>query len=179
MFISIILIAFCIGFFSEKINIKNDELVTNIAKWSFNSSNTEKMINISNEKIFPGSKGEFEIELDATGAETDIEYKILVLEEKNIPSNFEFYAETINSKGEIIDKTDKYQHFSELANNKLFESIAFDKNNQTRKIKVYWFWKDENVDDLLNIKDGTLVFNENNESSLDCNLKIEIIGKQI
>ncbi len=134
---------------------------------------------MSNEKIFPGSHGNFEIELDATGAETSIEYKILVLEEKNIPKNFEFYAETTNSNGEIIEKTDKYKTFTELANEKLFGNIEQKESNQKRKITVYWNWKDEDIDNLLNIKDGTLIFDENNNSSLESTLNIEIEGKQI
>ena len=128
---------------------------------------------MSHEKIFPGSHGNFEIELDATGAETNIEYKILVLEEKNIPENFEFYAETTNSKGEIIEKTDKYKTFTDLAKEKLFGSIEQKEGNQKRKITVYWNWKDEDIDNLLNIKDGTLIFDENNNSSLESTLNIE------
>lgn len=133
---------------------------------------------MSHEKIFPGSHGNFEIELDATGAETNIEYKVLVLEEKNIPENFEFYAETTNSNGEIIEKTDKYKTFTDLAKEKLFGSIEQKEDNQKRKITVYWNWKDEDIDNLLNIKDGTLIFDENN-SSLESTLNIEIEGKQI
>ena len=152
-------------------------LTTNVAKWSFNSNNTRQVINLSDQKIFPGSNGKFEIEINATGAETNIEYKIVSVEEKNIPQNFEFYAEIINEIGEILETTDKYNLFSKLAEERLCGNIGMEKNNQIRKVIVYWNWKNE--DNLLDMKDGTLLYNTNNESSLNCSLIIEIIGKQI
>ena len=74
----------------------------NIARWSFGSKNTEASINLSEEKIAPGSNGEFEIEVDATGSEVDVGYEILVSEEKNIPTNMKFYAEILDENGKVV-----------------------------------------------------------------------------
>lgn len=125
----------------------------------------------------PGSKGNFKIEIDATGSESEINYQIIVLEEKNIPKNFEFYAEIYNEKNEMIEKTDKYENLSNLAKEKLFGNISLEKNNQKRNIIIYWNWKDEQNDIFLEMKDGTISLNEN--SSLESVFCIEIIGKQI
>lgn len=75
-------------------SIKIDTIKTSIARWNFNSKNTLANINLSNEKIAPGSSGQFEIEVDATDSEVAVEYEIKVENETNIPRNMIFYTET-------------------------------------------------------------------------------------
>ena len=67
----------------------------------------------------PGSRGDFYLEIDATGSEVDIDYQVNVLEEKNIPRNMRFYGEIINEKGGVIKKTKEYASFRELSLNEL------------------------------------------------------------
>ncbi len=150
-----------------------------IARWSFGSDTSGKVINLSNEKIYPGSNGSFEIEVDASGSYVEVEYEIIVTEEKNIPTNMKFFAETINQQGGVIHKTKEYSKFTELAINELSGVIPVEENNQKRKIKVYWNWEyiqdDKSLQDKL---DATLSYDENGMSSLECGFNIEIIGKQ-
>ncbi len=153
--------------------------IASIARWSFGSKNTKAMINLSEEKIAPGSSGKFEIEIDATNSEVDVEYEILVSDEKNIPTNMKFYAETKDQNETIISKTEESNSFTELAVNNLKGLIPVEINNQKRTITVYWNW-DFNETDTSSIDsdDATLVYDEEGNSSLDCSFSIEIIGKQ-
>lgn len=150
-----------------------------IARWSFGSSNVSKNIVLSEEKIAPGSNGSFEIEVDATNSEVPVEYEILVSEEKNIPTNMKFYAEIIDEKGESLATTESKSSFTELATSDLKGLIPVVEGNQKRIINVYWDWEFNEEDTTsTDANDATLVYDENNQSSLDCGFNIQIIGRQ-
>lgn len=150
-----------------------------IARWSFGSDTSGNIIKLSNEKISPGSNGIFEIEVDASASDIDVEYEIKVTEERNIPSNMKFFAEIKNEQGGVINKTKEYGTFTELASNELLGNIPTEENNQKRIIMVYWNWEytqnDVSLEDKL---DATLSYDENGRSSLECGFNIEIVGKQ-
>jgi hypothetical protein len=155
------------------------EISSSIARWSFNLGNSLTAIKLSDEKIAPGSNGEFEIEVDATGSEVDVEYMVKVVEEKNIPTNMKFFAEINDEKGGVITKTEEYSSFLKLADENLFGKILVDANNQKRIIKVYWNWPlNENEEPSTDNESATLKLDEQGNSSLDCSIKLEIIGKQ-
>lgn len=178
IFLSIISSMFILGYVYSNNKQKNlNEKKVNGVKWSFNSSNSEVNINLSNEKIAPGSNGNFIIEIDATKAETDIFYKIKVNEEINIPKNFKFYAEIKDELDNILLKTEEYNSFSSLADTNLNGTILFDKQNQKQFIKIYWNWEfdNENIEEFINTTD----YEFNNSNSLNCYYNIEIIGEQI
>lgn len=150
-----------------------------IARWSFGSKNTEAVINLSEEKIAPGTNGQFEIEVDATNSEVGVEYEILVSEEENIPTNMKFYAETKDENGNILETTEKSSSFTELAENYLTGTIPVEENNQKRTIVVYWDWEfNEDDTTTTDSNDAILVYDENGNSSLECGFNIEIIGRQ-
>lgn len=150
-----------------------------IARWSFGSKNTEAVINLSEEKIAPGTNGQFEIEVDATNSEVGVEYEILVSEEENIPTNMKFYAETKDENGNILETTEKSSSFTELAENYLKGTIPVEENNQKRTIVVYWDWEfNEDDTTTTDSNDAILVYDENGNSSLECGFNIEIIGRQ-
>lgn len=158
-------------------SIKIDTIKTNIARWNFNSKNTLANINLSNEKIAPGSNGQFEIEVDATDSEVPVEYEIKVQNETNIPRNMTFYAETRDENGKNI-KTEKRGSFSEIATEYLKGIIPVELNNQKRIIVIYWNWPfNEEDESVVDSEDATLQVN-NEKSSLECGFDIQIIGKQ-
>lgn len=76
----------------------------------------------------PGSNGNFLLEIDATGSEVEIEYKVEVIESKNIPVNMRFYAEIKDIQGGVIKKTKEYEKFEELSSKELKR-----KNSSRRK----------------------------------------------
>ena len=150
-----------------------------IARWSFGSKNMETVINLSDKKIAPGSNGQFEIEVDATNSEVDVEYEILVSEEKNIPTNMKFYTVTKDEKGAVIATTQKSSSFTELAANNLKGVIPVEPNNQKRTIVVHWDWEFNEADtSLIDSEDATLKHDENGNSNLECGFDIKIIGCQ-
>lgn len=179
MFFIVIIVIFILGYIFAKYYKRTIVTTSNTVKWSFNSNNEQEVINLSNEKIAPGSNGSFEIEIDASGAETCVDYEIIVVSEENIPDKFKFSAETKNEFDEVINKTEEYNSFYDLAVENLFGKIAPELNNQIRRIKVYWCWEFDNEDNSnIDISNGTLFYDEAGNSSLECSLNIEIIGKQ-
>lgn len=158
-------------------SIKIDTIQTSIARWNFNSKNTLANINLSSQKIAPGSNGQFEIEVDATDSEVPVEYEIKIQNETNIPRNMTFYAETKDEHGNSV-KTEEKNSFSEIATESLKGLIPVEANNQKRIIVVYWNWPfNEEDESIIDSEDATLQIN-NESSSLECGFDIQIIGKQ-
>ncbi|MBR3614615.1 MAG: hypothetical protein IKL55_05505 [Clostridia bacterium] len=181
LLITLILVIFLAGYtfarYYKSINAGGG--TANIARWSFGSKNEKAIINLSEEKIAPGSNGQFEIEVDATNSEVDVDYEILVSEEKNIPTNMKFYAETKDEKGVVLSTTEKNSSFTELATNNLKGTIPVEANNQKRSIVVYWEWEfNENDTTTIDSEDATLKYDENGNSNLECGFNIEIVGRQ-
>ena len=179
--ITIILVIFLSGYtfarYYKSINAGGTS--ASIARWSFGSKNEKAIINLSEEKIAPGSCGQFEIEVDATNSEVDVDYEILVSEEKNIPTNMKFYAKTKDEKGVVISTTEEMNSFTELATKNLKGTIPVESNNQKRNIIVYWNWEfNENDTTTIDTDDATLKFDENGKSNLECGFNIEIVGRQ-
>ena len=150
-----------------------------IARWSFGSKNISQNIVLSEEKIAPGSNGSFEIEVDATNSEVPVDYEIIVSNEKNIPTNMDFFAEIQNEDGSVITQTETFDSFTELATNELKGNIPVVENNQKRKVIVHWNWEFNEEDTTsTDANDATLTYDENNQSSLECGFDIQIIGRQ-
>lgn len=148
-----------------------------IARWNFNSKSTNADINLSNEKIAPGSSGQFEIEVDSTDSEVPVEYEIKVDNEINIARNMKFFAEIKDQKGNI-SKTEEKSSFSQIATENLKGIIPVEANNQKRILVVHWNWPfNENEETTIDSEDGTLQ-TVNGNSSLECGFNIQIIGKQ-
>ena len=157
----------------------------NIARWSFGAGNTATTINLSNEKLAPGTQGDFTIEVDATDSEVGVDYEIEFANEKNIPRNMTFYAEIIDQKG--VKKTTESAESLAVLSEKISGNIPVEKNNQKRTVKVFWNWEfnDDDVTDIDN-QDGTLALDSSGNpitdasgnTSLDCSFDIRIIGKQ-
>lgn len=177
--IALISIVFLAGYTFARYykSINGGSAQASIARWSFGSKNTAATINLSDEKIAPGSKGQFEIEVDATDSEVEVEYEIKVDNEKNIPRNMKFYAETKDEKGNVV-KTEENNSFKQIASENLKGLIPVEANNQKRTIVVYWDWPfNENDETLIDSEDATLDVNED-ITSLDCGFDIQIIGRQ-
>ncbi len=181
LLIALILLIFISGYTFARYykSINAGGTTATIARWSFGSSNTETVINLSDEKIAPGSNGEFEIEVDATNSEVAVDYEILVTNEKNIPTNMKFYAETKDENGVVLATTDKVSSFTDLALNNLKGNIPVQEGNQKRTITVFWDWEfNENDTTTVDSEDATLTFDDEGNSSLDCGFDIEIVGRQ-
>lgn len=184
LIITVLISIIFIVYLSINITSRNSQnkkrIFTNIARWSFASKNENNIINLSDEKISPGSNGKFDLEVNATGSEVGVEYEVIVSQEKNIPVNMMFHAEIKNEQGGVIKTTNEYNSLKKLASENLYGEILPENNNQKRLITIYWDWKfNENDTSLIDSNDANLEYDKNENSSLDCGFDIEIVGRQI
>ena len=137
--------------------------VIEVAKWAFLvNGQTATMTNInlaqtynSNtvipNRIAPGTKGSFDIIVDATGSEVGIDYDVKFLNETNKPTNLNFSYNGIIVPS-IID-------LEEL----LKGNIPADSTEKVKTFTIQWFWNYETGSteeqkansDIQDTKDGT------------------------
>ena len=118
-----------------------------------------------------GCNGVFEIIVDSGNSNVDIEYKIELKEEKNIPVNIIF---------KLIENDKEYKAGSlkELIELKDFSGIL--KINENKIYKIYWEWpfeyylEDGNIDEEKDKLDT-----EYGKQNLDYIFEIEVIGMQL
>lgn len=132
-----------------------------IARWSFvvdENSSAIKTFNINNSydentlvngKIAPGTKGSFDITVDATKSEVGIDYTVTFANEQNKPTNLKFKYE-----GE------EYNSLQALEN-KLTGTIDANATSKKITLTIEWFWDyetgDENTissNDITDTKEG-------------------------
>lgn len=173
IFLAIILSMFGFGYLYSKINQNNIKQNEEMGiKWCFNSNNVESNVNLSNQKIAPGSNGSFVIEIDASKAETDMKYEIKIMDQKNIPENLKYSAIVKNKNDEILLETEEYNSLSELLEN-LEGTISVNEQNKERLIEIYWNWE---FNDEIN---EIFINPDNSSATLDSYYSIEIIGEQV
>lgn len=114
--------------------------VAEIACWNFKvNENEEKMqtisldstinnITLANGKVAPGTSGEFQIKIDATGSDVEILYTVNFANETKKPTNLKF-----------IYKDKRYNSLSELRNEILGTIYAIGDNRQ-KIITIGWDW---------------------------------------
>ena len=130
-----------------------------IAKWSFagsvsntKNSSTETTISLADtvesdkvkeQRIAPGTKGEFNIVIDATGSEVDLDYDVLISSETHKPTNlyFLYNGEKYTTLSSLIEKVNE-------DNTKEFSGTI--KHNESSQIVTYtigWDWPYETIID--------------------------------
>lgn len=114
--------------------------VANVAQWSFNVNGygpTIQTIAINknyredtliNGRIGPGTEGDFDIILNATGSEVGVDYTVAFLNEQNKPANLKFRYE-----GE------EFNTLEQLAT-KLTGTIDANDSNKIKFLNITWFW---------------------------------------
>ncbi len=164
--VAVILLALVLLFiggntFSKYVTEVNGKGVANVAKWSFKVNNNEAQIQTINlvssvdnttlvdNKIAPGTSGNFEIKIDATGAEVGIDYKVSFINETNKPQNLFF---TYNDK--------KYENIVEIEKD-LVGTIEANAEEKIKTINIHWEWpyetgKDAQIvaNDKIDTQDG-------------------------
>lgn len=127
-----------------------------VAKWSFKAYSKQgdatfavtltdtANTNVTSGKIAPGSKGSFDIVIDASGSETALDYKIEFTNIKNQIANLKFYSDANRTDGAEID----------LKATTLSDTIALADVGNTVTKTVYWEWKDDASNDESDTKAG-------------------------
>lgn len=151
----------------------------NIASWSFKvNENEEKLQTISlkstinnssllDNKIAPGTEGEFHIKLDATGLEVGINYVVRFENETQKPMNLKFVYD---------GKT--YNTLSDLQTD-LTGVINANDENKIRDLVIGWNWKYETGTSAEEILKSDTIDTQNAKDIDDYIFDIIITGTQI
>lgn len=183
--VALVLLIFLVGYTFAKYysEIKGGGNGT-IAKWSFVANNSKDTIqtislvdtanNVSlvEGKIAPGTKGSFDIVIDATGSEVGVDYEVNVAEETNLPTNL-LYKVTVDGK-----TSQSYSSLTELADAELTGNLDTINGDFSKTITVEWEWPYETINengvtegDAADLIDGT-------KENLNYEFVLQIIGTQ-
>lgn len=150
-----------------------------IAAWSFKvNENEEKLQTISlkstinnsslvNNKIAPGTEGEFQIKLDATGSEVGINYVIKFENESQKPTNLKF---TYGGK--------TYNSLKNLQQD-LTGTINANDENKVKAITVGWNWKYETGNTAQEIASNDLIDTQDAKQMSNYTFDIIVTGTQV
>ena len=150
-----------------------------IAAWSFKvNENEEKLQTISlkstinnsslvNNKIAPGTEGEFQIKLDATGSEVGINYVIKFENESQKPTNLKF---TYDGK--------TYNSLKNLQQD-LTGTINANDENKVKAITVGWNWKYETGNTAQEIASNDLIDTQDAKQMINYTFDIIVTGTQV
>ena len=179
-----ILAALCILFiggktFSKYITEVKGVGTASVAKWNFKVNGTEEEIQtinlastinnetLANNKIAPGTSGNFEIRIDGSNAEVGIDYKIEFLNEKNLPQNLIF-----KYNGKSYDSIVK---LNEVLNGKI---NANDEQKQ-KSFEINWEWPYETGVSETEIAKNDKIDTENGKSNLNYTFDVLVTGTQV
>ena len=124
-----------------------------VAKWKFEvngktdtlgpiklENTASKNNKVAEGKIAPGTDGKFDVEIDASGTEVDLEYEIKFADiVGDIPDNLKFYEDS-SFGTEITDLTTKgYKG-----------TITKDNTGTPKTVSFYWRWEYETTDTATN-----------------------------
>lgn len=164
----VMLLAFIGGqAYAKYVSSIRGEGIAEIATWDFKVNGQKEQVEqinlvstcnnetLVNNKIAPGTSGEFKIIVDATGSEVGINYNITFTEEENKPQNLKFIYDGV-----------KYDSIKELENN-LSGIINANEPNKFKTINIQWEWEYEtgkteeeiNANDILDTKDAEQIRN--------------------
>lgn len=151
---------------------------TEIAKWSFKvNQQTEEFATIKlaetydkatlqNGKIAPGTKGSFDIVIDATDSEVAVKYEVDFQNETNKPTNMIF-----KSGNKTVSTIEELESV-------LTDTINADDANKVRTLTINWEWPYETG------TGNTLVSNDKIDTdeglqALDYSFKVIVTGTQV
>lgn len=183
--IALVLLVFATGYTFAKYytEIKGGG-IGSIAKWSFvaNNSNdtmqkislvdTANKVSLVEGKIAPGTSGDFDIVIDATGSEVGVDYEVRVAEETNMPTNL-LYKIVVDG-----ETSESYTSLKELAEKELKGNIDTVNGETTKTIKVIWEWPYETKDVLGNVIGDEADLANGTSSNLNYEFVLQIIGTQ-
>ena len=147
-----------------------------VAQWSFKAnnqtstianiklSNTYSQSNIKQNTIAPGTSGQFDIVLDATGSDVAINYEIKFKNSKNKPTNLKFTygtktSETLEGLEDILKGTINLE------------------DNRTKTITIKWNWAYETGSTADERTNNDKI--DTNDAGKDYSFDIEITGTQV
>lgn len=150
-----------------------------IASWNFKvNENEEKLRTISlkstinnstliNNKIAPGTEGEFQIKIDATGSDVGINYIVKFENESQKPTNLKFVYD-----GKI------YGSLIELQKD-LVGTINTNDKNKVKTLTIGWNWKYETGTTAKEIAANDLIDTQNAKQMNNYTFDVIVSGTQV
>lgn len=153
--------------------------IAEVATWSFKVNDQKEHIQeiklastynnetLVNNKIAPGTSGNFNIIVDATGSEVGIKYNIVFSDEANKPTNLKF-----------IYEDQEYDSIQELENN-LSGVINANEENKTKTLNIGWKWDYETGQEEEEIAANDLIDTKDAEKLQNYTFKVSVTGTQV
>lgn len=184
LIIVLILLAMMISFlggktFSKYLSEIQGSGTAEIANWVFKVNGKEDSVQsvnllstyhnetLINNKVAPGTKGSFNIVIDATGSEVGVDYEVKFLNETQKPQNLVF-----------IHNNQEYATIQELEEN-LSGTIDANEENKTRTITINWEWQYETGDNENEIAQNDKIDTQNAKDLENYTFDIHVIGTQV
>lgn len=182
----IVLLCFCILIlcliggqsFSKYIMQVQGRGIIQVAKWNFLvNGQSSQMANISlvntcqessvlKNCIAPGTRGAFDIVIDAKGSQTEIAYQIKFENESGKPTNLRFSCEGIDTSS-----------LQELENN-LRGKIEADTEEKVKTYTILWYWNYETGNTPEEIKRNDEIDTKEARSIQDYTFDVLVVGIQ-
>ena len=182
--ISAILVAIILSFiggqtYSKYVTEVRGDGTAQIATWDFKvNGQKEEVQTISlgstydsstlvNGKIAPGTEGNFQIKVDATGSDVGIDYKIKFSDETNKPANLKFYYQEV-----------EYNSVLELGEN-LSGTINADDENKSKTFDIKWKWNYETGSNPTEVASNDKIDTQNAQEITNYEFDVIVSGTQV
>lgn len=178
--LAIALLAFIGGHaYAKYITEVKGEGIAEVATWSFKVNGEKEQVQtinlistcndetLVNNKIAPGTSGDFNIVVDATGSDVGINYNITFNNETNKPENLKFTYEDV-----------EYNSIEELQNN-LSGIINANDEDKTRTLNIKWEWKYETGLNETEIANNDSIDTQDAEKIQNYTFDISVTGTQV
>ncbi len=182
--ISTILVAIILSFiggqtYSKYVTEVRGDGTAQIATWDFKvNGQKEEVQTISlgstydsptlvNGKIAPGTEGNFQIKVDATGSDVGIDYKIKFSDETTKPANLKFYYQEV-----------EYNSILELGD-ALSGTINADDENKAKTFDIKWKWNYETGSNPTEIASNDKIDTQNAQEITNYEFDVIVSGTQV
>lgn len=178
--ILILLLAFmAVSTFSKYITQINGQGIGSVAKWHFEVNGSKDNLGtialrqtaspetLTAGKIAPGTSGSFDIQIDATGNETGVSYKVEFENETNKPTNLKY-----------IYNGATFQSLAELENVLKGEFNAND-SNKVKTLTIGWVWDFETGTTPAQVKSNDAIDTHEGELMQNYTFDIVVSGTQL
>lgn len=182
--ISTILVAIILSFiggqtYSKYVTEVRGDGTAQIATWDFKvNGQKEEVQTISlgstydsstlvNGKIAPGTEGNFQIIVDATGSDVGIDYKIKFSDETTKPTNLKFYYQEV-----------EYNSILELGD-ALSGTINADDENKAKTFDIKWKWNYETGSNPTEIASNDKIDTQNAQEITNYEFDVIVSGTQV
>ena len=144
-----------------KVNGQKEEVQTISLGSTYDSST------LVNGKIAPGTEGNFQIIVDATGSDVGIDYKIKFSDETTKPTNLKFYYQEV-----------EYNSILELGD-ALSGTINADDENKAKTFDIKWKWNYETGSNPTEIASNDKIDTQNAQEITNYEFDVIVSGTQV